>query len=471
MPSASRSSRALTVAYIGFILSRFYFYACFSASASDVEIYFRYATAGVDHGHLPYQDIAEIEYPPVAYWAMCLPRWAMSERFATIEVPRAEYVSQLQAYDLWFRGLMLAFDVAAFCLFAAIVRRRRPERLAGCIWTFTLVTSLLGYVLFERLDVGLNLSLLAWTYGALRGDDGTGSGRRWSLLGDAALGLGVSYKLIPIVIVPFAVLVQLGRLRKNPRDPFPWAGLTAMLVTAAGPFVYYYRLVGNDLQRMFRYHADRGVEIESIYSTAMMFLSPPPELHPYFDFGSWNLGGAWEAAMVRVSTPLLAVVLVAFGLRALRQTWRGEFDGVAAFRAAAVVIPTAVLLAKVFSVQYLIWASAMLILAANELADERRFYRIAFACTLAAALTGWIYPYHFVSRMNIYPYSDYAPPPWTLVENSRRGSHHGKQLVVGDLSNYGRPWWVFNVRNALYAGCVIFISAAHFGARRTESAK
>jgi len=434
-----------------YVVSRLLLYVCFSASVSDVLVYFRYAVDGVDHGLLPYAGIKELEYPPTAYWTICLPRLLTGDRFTTADPPEAEFDRQLYHYDVVFRGLMLVCDAASFALFVAIVRRRRPERLAWAAWGFVATTSLLGYVLLERLDVGVTLSIVAWAYCSLRSDDEARRAWFWSALGYAALGIGISFKLIPLLIVPFPLWADALRLRRKPRDWRLLYGPVLLATTAIAPFAYYYATVGDDLGRMFRYHSVRGVEIESVAATAMMVGQPREALRPYYDYGSWNIGGTSERPLVQISTYVLLAGLGVLGLRALAAPLiDGSFDGAAAYRLACVTIPFALVAAKVFSVQYLLWGLPLLILAAAEFRSERPFRGIVVACVVIAALTTLIFPFHFVDRMYVWPYSVESPPPWLLMESIRYVRENGVELLVGTLSTHGPPVPVMIARNLLF---------------------
>src|SRR5690349_5832810 len=126
-------SRGMLAATAAYVVSRFLLYACFSASTSDVFVYFGYAVEGVDYGNAPYREITRLEYPPTAYWIICLPRlvtYDPDDKLVYPFVTKAEeavYSKHIQRYDIAFRGLMLLFDAASFGLLLAIVRRRRPD--------------------------------------------------------------------------------------------------------------------------------------------------------------------------------------------------------------------------------------------------------------------------------------------------------------------------------------------------------
>ncbi|MGC3970722.1 MAG: hypothetical protein QM775_26330 [Pirellulales bacterium] len=267
-----------------------------------------------------------------------------------------------------------------------------------------------------------------------------------------ALGFGISFKLIPIIAVPFPLLSDLHALSRRPRDWRLLVGPLLLAMTALGPFAYYYALVGDDLKAMFQFHSVRGVQIESSYATAMMLSTPADRLHCYFDYGSWNLGGVREPDFLKVSSWLLPAVLLTFGLRALfAPLLRERFDRAAAYRWVCVTVPVATLLAKVFSVQYLLWALPMLLLAAAEFLRQPGFRLIVGGSVVSCALTAFVFPHHYLNNMYAWPYSADNPPPFSLIENNHDGDPAvDRVLPTGDLSN-GLPRTAMAARNVIYA--------------------
>ncbi|MCE9606721.1 MAG: hypothetical protein K8U03_17665 [Planctomycetia bacterium] len=446
------SNRPLLAALLAFVATRIYFGLIFGAGTSDIGVYFDYVVQGVDFGLPPYfqkgvapryyRDIQNFEYPPVAYWVISLPRELSSWRLPinadgmdvegmrmvdskgkVLTVEEMKWVEYLKLkeehyrhYADHFRIWMLLFDVAGFALFCAILQRRRPEFLYWGMWGYTLTTAFLGYVMFERLDVALTFALLAWAYCQLRAGEGGPKTVAWSAAAYAALGIGISFKLIPVLLVPFALLCDFYALLRPPRRWSLLVGPAVLVVTAAAPFAYYYVIAGDDLWRMFKFHSVRGVQIESSYATLMMLLEPASELFCYFDYGSWNLGGKLEQPMLVASTWTLLVALAALGLRSLLSPTIGEtYDRTASYRMACVVIPFATLLAKVFSVQYLLWAMPMLLLGAAERFSRRGYIATIVLAVAACAMTGYLYPYHYLDHMVIFPYTHEHSAPWTLI--------------------------------------------------------
>ncbi|MBA4020131.1 MAG: hypothetical protein C0483_23465 [Pirellula sp.] len=471
-------------AVVVYIVSRIGFYAFFSAATSDIWVYLNYVVQGVDYGRTPYlqsqpsslllRDIKIIEYPPTGYWVMALPRmlshWRMPPEPtdpALADAYGQKLLLHYAHYDYGFRGLMLLFDIGAFSLFALILRRRRPEYLAWGLWGYVIGTSALGYVLLERFDICLTFCLMAWAYCWLRADDASPKSWLWSVASYAALGLGISLKLIPVIIVPFPLLADLHSLWRKPRNLRLLAGPVALCVTGLGPFAYYYALVGDDLWNMFEFHTVRGVQIESSYATVMMLALPADQLRCYYGYGSWNLGGAWEADLLVISSWLLPAVLLLFGFRALfAPALRETFDRSAAYRWACVTIPTATLLAKVFSVQYLLWAVPMLLLAGTELLPRRGFYALVAGSIVACGLTGLLFPHHYLDQMYALPYSAENPPPFTLIEHRRLiDNERGEPILSGDLST-AAPRTMMTARNVIFAALCAAVTVAVMRRRR-----
>lgn len=477
-----------------YVVSRVYFGLIFAAGTTYIYVYFDYAVQAHDFGETPYskknvksdyyRDLTDLEYPPVGYWVTALPRLfpheplprgpeeidvaSIENRDSSLTIEQAQgqelwrrYSDEYAVYSRLFRTEMLLFDIGTFILFCAILRRRRPDLLLWGMWSYAVSTSLLGYVMFERFDVALTFAFSAWAYCWLRAGEPGAKTWAWSAAAYTALGLGISLKLIPILLVPFALLCDLYALVRTPRRWSLLVGPAMLLVAALGPFAYYYALVGDDLSGMFQYHSERGIQIESSYATLMMLLKPAEELYCYFDYGSWNLGGTLEEPLRKASMWILVAALAGLGLRSLIAPLIGEkYDRAASYRMACVAIPVATLLAKVFSPQYMLWAAPMLLLAASEFFPRRAFIVAAVLTSIACACTGFIFPYHYLDHMKVFPYSEERPPYWTLIT--------ALQTDRGMLDT-GLARAVIVLRNVIYGGvcAAVYVQAL----RRTKAAR
>ena len=106
----------------------------------------------VDHGETPYLDYP-IEYPPVAWWTTYVPRFLDSRPYqfgVDTETNQSIYYQYSRAYKLE----MALFDLAAFGLFLAIVRKRRPKLLGIAAITYVVTSAILCHILYNYLDEG-----------------------------------------------------------------------------------------------------------------------------------------------------------------------------------------------------------------------------------------------------------------------------------------------------------------------------
>ena len=513
---------ALWLAVPAYILTRVYLCFFFAAGATDLRVYFEYVVQGVDFGLTPYQlpppvpeggfptreewsrlryysqKIENLEYPPVAYWLCEVPRRLSSERMPrnaegfpqtkfSSDDPDAEVKLQSEKdgmylgtiyrqsleYGKRYRVFMLLFDVGAFACFCAILRRRRPDVLVAGMWAYTVSTALLFYVLLERFDVVLTFTLLAWAYCWLRAGEPGARASAWSAAAYTWLGLGISVKLIPVILVPYALLCDFYTMLRPPRRwsllPASLLGPVLMVVAAGAPFAYYYAIVGDDLWRMFRFHTERGVQIESSYATILMLTRPAHELLCYYGYGSWNIIGPWSAQLLAASMWVLLAALAGLGLRSLIAPLLGErYDRVASFRMACVVIPVATLLAKVFSVQYLLWAVPLLLLGCAELFSRRGFLTAAVLVVVACGFTSYLYPYHYLDFMNLRD----GRPNLIVTEEIDPTNLPPNELPPGTpigLLSTDLPRTVLILRNVIFGGlCAALYIAAMKREKRTD---
>src|SRR6185437_15749145 len=153
---------------------------------SDVPRYCDYALRGVDQGEVPYRDFV-IEYPPLAWDLIAIPRWLASER-CPADASAAKQAACRTEYRRVFRGLMLLADVVSLGLFWAIARRHAARYGSLCL-AYVAVTTSGAYLLYDRLDLGLLLLLLFWAYCWLRSTEGAAGSETWRIVSYGALGL------------------------------------------------------------------------------------------------------------------------------------------------------------------------------------------------------------------------------------------------------------------------------------------
>jgi hypothetical protein len=344
-----------TVACIGvWALARWVIFDYFQLG--DTRVY-EHASRMIDAGAVPYRDF-DIEYPPLSSGLF----WLVGR------IPGD--------YQLAFSMTMLACLVAT--ALAALVAARRlglsPARQALAVGVVALTPVLLGTLVQTRYDLVLS-ALLGWMLVAGLSDR---FGWAWVLL-----AIAVAVKLVPILLVPALILWHAHR--RNGRSALTGAvGLAAAVALTMGPF---FAIAPHATWRLFAYHLDRPLQIESLGSSIVHVAGLP--FRSLNSYGSENVAGRAPDALAALSTLLLVACLVgivavlARGLR--RQSTGGGAELWVAATAATIV--AAVTLGKVVSPQYLVW-----LLPATLLVPGGRGRVAAIVLPVAMVVTQLIFP-------------------------------------------------------------------------------
>ncbi|HZZ28445.1 MAG TPA: hypothetical protein VFE46_10625 [Pirellulales bacterium] len=438
-PSQPWRTSWLLLAAALFLFTRGYIFFALDVWYSDAEnTYFADSMRAYDGQIAPYSEML-IEYPPLGWWAIYLPRLLAPGNIP--EPPTPENIAPVhKEYVPIFRGQMFLCDVASLALLMLTVRRRRPELVGWAALTYTVVTALLGNLIYDRLDMGLLLLLMAWAYCTVRSLDEGRQSVTWSTAAYAMLGLGISYKLIPIVCVPFVALADWRAPRRSVRLPL---GLIALIATAGLPFLIQFAISGNGVFNLLKYHSERGIQIESLYSTLMMLASLLGG-HVFVEMthGAFNLAGSFSGLMLVLSNVVLGAFLLGLCLWVFFQP--AERSRVSGYRAACLALVDCVILSKVLSPQYFVWAMPMALLLAVEVMPKHRAASWALALCLVAivALTTWIFPYHYAADPN-------HPELIALLPPSPKDATNLQLL----------PCIILGIRNILYFALAVWLFA------------
>jgi hypothetical protein len=392
----SPAGRAVATA---FVVSRAWLVFWYAPHPTDIRIYFGWIVQAAA-GRTAFVDFP-VEYPPLAWWVMQVP--------GTVD---------RLAYYFRFRALMAAADIVSFALLAWLVSKRRPPLLTPFACVYIGVTLILAHELYDRLDMGVllfaALALAAWIAagpGAQivrssaheRAQDAASASNHdgpevresrspnanWWLAGAyVAAGLGTAYKLFPAVI---ALVFLMSELLTRTRFRLVFLRLTLFVGTAVGPLAVTYWQANGPAFNFFRYHAARGLELGSTWANVMWLLSLagyPAEV--VIRFGSWELAGKAEAVVSGAAswfTVLVPLLLAAWAL-----VLRGRFDGERAYAQAVLALAGVVVVSRVFSPQFLLWATPAMALAAVEAcATKVRFLVVGAWLLVCAALTLLVY--------------------------------------------------------------------------------
>ena len=323
------------------------------AASWSYQIYYDYASRAVQ-GEVPYRDYM-VEYPVLSFPLFLIPRLI---------------VADFWRYRIAFVVEMFLFDAAAICLIARHVREsegiaRVPERLG---WYTLFCGSLSPLVIgrFELPPMVLAFAAARWWF----------SGK--SVLGGITAGLGALLKIFPGLVAGPALIWELSRLRVS-----RVRGFLTFLATLAAGSAGWFLLGGAQVLSSFQYHAERGLEIETIYGGALMAQGKLRGIDvPWvIEHKAVHLAPEWGSTCAS----LAALVQLAGLLLVLVQFWRtGAVEGIR-FSGAAVLAYLA--LGKVLSPQYLIWLFPFLVTIGGWTGSRVRWLFL-FCCLI----TSLIYP-------------------------------------------------------------------------------
>ncbi len=371
-PFGGEESRAALLWLLGlFVLLRGIFFTVGSPPwASDTKFYFPWTVLAADGGQVPYRDFA-VEYPPgcwpVIYWPRLLgpERGRLLEELTRPDKSHATAYYQIPElnraffhYRRVFRWQMFALDLAALALMAWLLARhvkKAPVALAVYgAGSLTLVT-----FLYDRLDLGLWFLVLLGGFLWLESWHGKRHPAAWLAASAFCWGLGIAYKLMPLVAVPALALALWRRSISWPQRLFP---LVTGAVGTLGPFVLAAQVAGRRVLDFFQYHGQRGTQYESVWGSIQMLLGHA---------GRIQAKVVEVAKAADVQSPLApALVWASYVLTIASvgwicwQLWRCPREKLPRLGlvGAGLCLLWMVAWGKVFSPQYLIWAGPMAVL-------------------------------------------------------------------------------------------------------------
>jgi uncharacterized membrane protein len=341
-----------------------------AARFRDVHIYQGYAERFL-HGDLPYRDVF-VEYPPGA--------------FAVFMPPTAFGASH---YNAAFKSLMALCGLATILLAALVLVELGVTRgrLLVSVALLALAPIALGPISLNTYDAWPALLTVLALFLFLRDRD---------LLGAGALGLAVSAKVYPLVLLPLAGIYVCRRAGPR-RVLVAFAVFLAVAAVVVVPFAAY------DLHGVassFRSQAERGLQIESLGASLLLVADRlglyDAKVVTTTGVAGRNLTGSLPDAVAVVTLVLEAVaVLAVWALYARVREPRARLPVSFAAAVAGFLAFT-----KVFSPQYLVWLVPLVVLARSWLAVAL----IAVSLVLAQV---WFFHYHALFRL--------AWPIWLLL--------------------------------------------------------
>ena len=363
-------------------------------------LYCDLATKGVDYGAVAYRDF-ECQYPPVAWWLMMVPRLTDPQPFVEPN-PSREAIKHYVWWNFgWIHAIFFAADLVCVVLMYLIGRQYSALAQWGLPAAYTLVTLAQPHLLYERLDIVLTMFLLLWTYCSLRSLRRSAAGDLWAVAGYLFLGLGISYKLVPLVCVPFVLLAEIwgGRLWRLA------LGTIALAIAAVGPFLLQMRTSGRPVLEMFQYHSEREINLESTWASLMLAMRPLGFLMDViFSHGGYDLTGPWRGEIKMASS--LSLFAARYALLGLWALWRGRrFDRRTARDIGYLALINSMVLSHVFSPQYLNWTLPIAILLALDTFPRRwsAWCLLGLLFAVILGISSWIFPKHHIELRELQP--------------------------------------------------------------------
>jgi Glycosyltransferase family 87 len=333
----------------------------------DTPIYQRYGNA-IARGEVPYRDFA-VEYPPGALAVFALPGLAKHGTDQNVT----------PGFRRTFETLMWICGAVALIAMALVLRAQRapPGRVWGVLMFAAVAPLALGSVVLSRFDlwpaalVAVAVAALAWG--------------RWRLA-SVVLGVAVSVKLYPAVLIPIAVAAAWRRGGRR-------AGLLAValaLGAAAVVFLPFFVLAPHGVWESVTGQLRRPLQLESLGSAVLLVA------HHVFgagvtvksSHGSQNLGGAGPDSLAAVLTVLQAASLV--------WVWTAYARGrIGLVQACAAALAALVAFGKVLSPQFMIWLIAIV-----PLVPGRRGLKATVLLAAALVLTQAWFPFRYWDLAN-----------------------------------------------------------------------
>jgi uncharacterized membrane protein len=328
----------------------------------DVHVYQGYAEKLLD-GALPYRDVF-VEYPPGAF-AVFLPPTAFG----------ADH------YNAAFKALMAVCGAATIVLVALVLAElgASRRRIGVAVALLALAPIALGPISLNTYDAWPALLTVLALWLLLRGHD---------LLPFAVLGLAVSAKVYPLVLVPLAGWFVWRRA--GARRTVIALGVTVIVAAAVvAPFAAY---APHGVFESFRSQATRGLQVESFGASLLLVLDKlglyDAEVVRTTGVAGRNLtGGAADAVAAGLLVLEAVAVATVWALYARAREARELLP--VAFAAA---VAGFLAFTKVFSPQYLVWLLPLVVAAGSPVA-------VGLAAAAVVLAQVWFFHYGALFRL------------------------------------------------------------------------
>jgi hypothetical protein len=309
-------------------------------------------------GLWPYRDFS-YEYPPLAYLLVFLPGLV----HALLDL------ATLVQYRILFGLFVLPFDFAVFR------RLQKFSALPGAGAYYVFLSSLLPFLLFDRMDVLIGFAVampflgprLDWRFSFY-----------WAFGGAVKV---VPYLLLPLRLLDFPAwdLKRTLRLALVP---------AIVLAFSAGSVAW---LSGGGIS-FFSHHSNRGVQVESIAGNLLLFA----KVNGLYAGGEVvsNFGAQHLAGMDWLTRAAKVFFWLGMGLTGLAIFWLGCLKRLDSLRATWLLLLTFISCGYVLSPQFLLWILPLSFPVAAALSPRRRHLFLGLF-SLVIATTGLHFAYYW----------------------------------------------------------------------------
>jgi hypothetical protein len=321
------------------------------------DLFFGYAEKAME-GQVPYRDFL-VEYPLLGFVVFLVPRLITSSP---------------SWYGVWFGIQLLLFNSVAVALVAKYVEAvEGPQAvLKRLIWYTAFFVALCPLAMgpFDLAPMALAFSAAYWL----------ASGREG--LGGAVAGLGVVMKIFPgVVALPSVVKF----VTKPDRATF--RGLLIFGITTLIGVGCWFALGGRGVLNSIRYHAERGLEVESLYAGLVYLYGDLTgrKVTSGFDHGASHVDAAWGSRVVPFVFPIQALSLLYVAWR----FWKSGMRDSLRYSGAAVLAFIAT--GKVLSPQFMIWMIPFIACFAGKRELRARLVFLACAAMSSMSFPGGVF--------------------------------------------------------------------------------
>jgi len=315
-----------------------------------------------------------IEYPPLAVKWITFPNFFLNYD-KTIEIKSA-YRQYSENYYYIFKILTFLLELVCFIVLIFLILKIYGQNnfvLRGVLFIISGLS--LPHVLYDRLDLVLGIFIaISVAFLILN---------KSYIFSFFILSLGINFKLIPLFLVPLFILSSLPadfytalfrkeKILKSIIILFErlLILITFILLTA----IPFYLVYGEKCYKFFSFHNERGLQLESIYSSLTLFINLFVKIKTevYHAFGGYNLKSDISTILVSMSTPLVVTAFVCLIILTIfifmkrsedlqtnktddsQQNIAGKNPEIFILLS-FLFISIPMLLSKVFSPQYLLW--------------------------------------------------------------------------------------------------------------------